>query len=167
MEKKSKMIDAQQFRDEIIRPVLKLLEGRDSGANWSGQASEELVLGTTLVESQLTFLKQHGNGPALGVGQLEPDTIHDIVENYIRYRTGLQQVLDLIQPVWPITPAAVKGNLYLTVFFIRLHYRRAPQPLPQAGDIEAMGNYWKKFYNTHLGKGTVNKYVEAWNLVHK
>ena len=28
-----------------------------------------------------------------------------------------------------------------------------------AGDIEGQGQYWKTYYNTPLGKGTVTKYV--------
>ena len=31
--------------------------------------------------------------------------------------------------------------------------------LPEAGDIEGQGQYWKTHYNTPLGKGTVTKYV--------
>ena len=34
----------------------------------------------------------------------------------------------------------------------RLHYRRRSEPLPQHTDIEAIWEYYKKYYNTHLGK---------------
>ena len=33
------------------------------------------------------------------------------------------------------------------------------EALPEAGDIEGQGQYWKTHYNTPLGKGTVTKYV--------
>ena len=33
------------------------------------------------------------------------------------------------------------------------------EALPEAGDIEGQGQYWKAHYNTPLGKGTVTKYV--------
>ena len=33
------------------------------------------------------------------------------------------------------------------------------EALPEAGDIEGQGQYWKTHYNTPLGKGTVIKYV--------
>jgi hypothetical protein len=36
---------------------------------------------------------------------------------------------------------------------------RKPDPLPEAGDVEGQGAFWKKHYNTPLGAGTVPKYV--------
>ncbi len=42
----------------------------------------------------------------------------------------------------------------------RVHYWRRPEPLPNAGDPEGMGEYWKQHYNSPLGKGTVERF--AW-----
>jgi hypothetical protein len=35
----------------------------------------------------------------------------------------------------------------------RLRYRRAPGRLPAAGDVAGMAAYWKRHYNTPLGRG--------------
>lgn len=48
----------------------------------------------------------------------------------------------------------------LAVAFARLHYFRFPQPIPVS--IEDQAEYWKKYYNTHLGSGTTEKYLTAW-----
>ena len=56
---------ASQTLALVIRPALKKLR------LWSPSA-EELVFGTAIVESGLTYLKQHGDGPALGLWQVEP-----------------------------------------------------------------------------------------------
>jgi hypothetical protein len=37
------------------------------------------------------------------------------------------------------------------------------EAIPATGDIVGMANYWKKYYNTILGKGFPDKYVEVWN----
>ena len=49
---------ASQIRSLVIRPALEKLN------LWSLSA-EELVLGTAIVESGLTYLRQHNDGPAV------------------------------------------------------------------------------------------------------
>jgi hypothetical protein len=41
----------------------------------------------------------------------------------------------------------------------RVHYLRVPHPLPDPGDIRAMGDYWKQHYNTMQGRGTTDEFV--------
>jgi len=41
----------------------------------------------------------------------------------------------------------------------RLYLARIPEAIPKADDIKAQGQYWKTYYNTAAGKGTVEKFV--------
>jgi hypothetical protein len=50
-------------------------------------------------------------------------------------------------------------NLMYGAAVCRLCYYRKPDPLPEAGDVEAQGAFWKKHYNTPLGPGIAPKYV--------
>ena len=50
-------------------------------------------------------------------------------------------------------------NLMYGAAVCRLCYYRKAKALPEAGDIEGQGQYWKTHYNTPLGKGMVTKYV--------
>ena len=50
-------------------------------------------------------------------------------------------------------------NLMYGAAVSRLCYYRKSEALPEAGDIEGQGQYWKTHYNTPLGKGTVTKYI--------
>ena len=52
------------------------------------------------------------------------------------------------------------NDLSYSVAMARLKYWRDPEPLPQAGDIEGLAHYWKDHYNSHLGKGTVEEFIE-------
>ena len=70
-----KMLAAKQMSTLVIKPLPKKLN------LWSPSA-EELVLGTAIVESGLTYLKQHGDGPALGLWQVEPPTHEDLYTNF-------------------------------------------------------------------------------------
>ena len=53
------MLSSIHLQDRVIAPAL------DKIGLWS-RAAEELVLGTAIVESGLTYLKQHGDGSGLG-----------------------------------------------------------------------------------------------------
>ena len=37
-----------------------------------------------------------------------------------------------------------------------------PEKLPNSYDIEGLAKYWKKYYNTEGGKGTVEKFIEKY-----
>jgi hypothetical protein len=64
------MLNVASIRTQVIYPALNKM------GMWS-EAAGELVLGTAIVESNHTYLKQHGDGPALGLWQVEPAT-HDM-----------------------------------------------------------------------------------------
>ncbi len=150
------MIDLDQFRDYVVEPTLEDLGMLSTSA-------VELVLGTALQESHLKYIKQLGEGPALGVCQMEPNTHDDIWENYLEYRGALHDsVLEIGGPdarelIW---------NLKYSVAMCRVHYRRVRSPLPQAGDIAGQAQYWKTYYNTELGKGTTQEYLDNWSRTH-
>lgn len=152
------MLDISQFREYIIRPALTVI-------NAQSVAAEELVLGTALQESRLIYIKQLGNGPAMGVFQMEPATHDDIWNNYLAYQDELRaDVMTLAAPNGGDHPSANEmiGNLWYACAMCRVHYRRVADPLPQAGDVPGMASYWKEHYNTHLGAGTEEEYEENW-----
>ena len=77
---------ASQIRSLVIRPALSKIN------LWSPSA-EELVLGTAIVESGLTYIRQWGDGPALGLWQVEPSTQNDLYTNFLQYRPELGSAL--------------------------------------------------------------------------
>ena len=46
----------------------------------------------------------------------------------------------------------------LAMIVCRLFYKLNPEPFPL--DLAGRAAYWKKYYNTYLGKGTVTEYIE-------
>ena len=148
------MIHLPHFIEYVIQPVLDHL---DAG----GRNVEELLLGTAIQESRLEYLNQLGGGPAVGVFQMEPATHNDIWENYLKYKPGLSGLVKSWS-LSPDTPTAteMRGNMYYAAAMCRVHYRRVPSALPAAGDLEGQATYWKDHYNTHLGAGTVEEYIE-------
>ena len=82
----AKMLAATLLLSMVIRPALSKIN------LWSPSA-EELVLGTVIVESDLTYLRQWGEGPALGLWQVEPSTQNDLYTNFLQYRPELGSAL--------------------------------------------------------------------------
>jgi hypothetical protein len=135
-----------EFRVEVIRPVLTRL-------GLHTDAAELLLLATAIAESGLSALVQAGNGPALGVYQMEPTTHDDLWVRVLQPRRALAMgVTEWTVAGLPLLDQ-MKGNLYYATAMARIKYFSIPERLPTA-DIADIARYWKRYYNTHLGKGT-------------
>ncbi len=156
-------INMNQLREYVVTPVLKHL---DPVIPYSLDA-ENLILGTIAQESHGSrYIHQLGAGPAVGMCQMEPNTHDDIWENYIKYNKALMEKIKVLELSGWYDEANAKemaGNNYYAVAMCRVHYRRKPQALPKHDDIAGMGAYWKKYYNTYLGAGTVEEFIENYN----
>jgi len=148
------MINIPQFIKYVIRPTVDHLD-------LGGRGAEELLLGTALQESRLTYLHQLGTGPAVGLFQMEPATHDDIWGNYLAYQPELvTKIRDITGTMPGKSHDEMHGNMYYAAAMTRVHYRRVPAALPEAGDLTAQADYWKQYYNTYLGAGTVEEYIE-------
>ncbi len=148
------MIHVPHFRQLIIRPALQRM-------TLYSPAAENLLLGTALYESRITYLKQI-NGPALGVFQIEPFTLNDVYENYLEYREEMMMVMDELQGHMEAEEAVV-ANLMYAAAVARLIYYRSPMPLPDSDDMDGLAHMYKVVYNTDLGRGTEAGFIETYN----
>jgi len=149
------VINKSQFQYLIERVITEI--------NMHSRAAVNLLLGTAAQESGFgTYLRQKGGGPALGVFQMEPATEKDIWCSYLVYRE------DLTETVWQVAGAAydvgpsinaLEANLSYQVAMARIHYRRVSEPLPLHDNVDALARYWKQYYNTPKGKGTVQEFI--------
>lgn len=143
-------LNADQLRVHIIRPALEAI------GLWSA-AAENLVLGTAMVESNLTYIRQI-RGPALSIFQMEPATFWDIQNNYLRHQPELDARVAALQSGMyggDHLHLELIGNLNYAAAMCRVFYRRIKAPLPAADDALALAKYHKQYYNTPLGKTVV------------
>ena len=122
--------------------------------------ARELIMGTFAQESNFKYVRQLGGGPALGYGQMEPATFNDIIVNFLRYKEDLMGKIMKAAGVVNLELDMLVENKKLMICMTRVHYLRETEPLPSYKDVWAMGEYWKKHYNTPAGKGTVKEFVE-------
>ena len=148
-------INAKQLRELIIRTTLHDM------AMWS-ESAENMVIGTAAQESHLgEHIKQIGGGPALGLYQCEPAT-HADVYSYLRnneFRLFGKTLPNDLRPVGPVNHERLIYDLRYATMICRLHYYRVKEALPSADDMDGISNYWKKYYNTRLGKGKPAEFV--------
>lgn len=148
----------------LIRNVCMAILGH------ANQDEVSLLLGTAAAESRLIYRRQFGDGPARGLCQMEPATASDIFENYLRFRAdrfrGLVRAWLDEEDVQFRVPSNDELANDLEAYddfafaMARVHYLRVSDPIPDT--INGQAAYWKEFYNTSAGAGTVEKYMEAW-----
>ena len=154
------MISTEQFLEEVIRPSLRFLDPDVPYDETEDIDIEQLMLGTALQESKLTYLRQLGGGPALGLFQMEPQTHDDIWANWLAYRARIR--IKMQRAFGRCEADDMITDMMYACCMARLHYRRVPDPLPPAYDIGAQASYWKEFYNTPVGHGTPAAYTGSW-----
>lgn len=151
------MIDISQFKNLILVPTLKAVD-------LYSESAVNLLLGTAIQESRLTYLKQKGGGPALGLFQIEPATLSDIYDRYLQR----EDKKELFKKVLQFTTRQdvrdqVIGNIPFAVVIARVRYYMVPEALPAHDDVEALAQYWKVHYNTPAGSGEAQEFAANYN----
>ena len=144
------------------KDIKELIKWTLNRINMYSEDAASLIYRTGQAESGYRILRQYGQGPAIGFFQLEPATMNDIIDNYVDYRPQIKT--DLYSLGYDDSDGAelrVMGNIHLQIAFCRLKYRRDKHPIPKTSDIIAQAEYWKRVYNSHLGKGTVEHFLKA------
>lgn len=160
----------RDLRDQVVAPTLEHLGKVEPRLN--SPAAVDLLIGTALVESWGHNLKQDGAGPALSPWQIEPATADDILDRYLarddRQQLGYQAI-DLMVDARE-ADEQLAGNFYFACAIARARYWMVPEPLPAAPaagvrgqDLApyaaALGDYWKRHYNTALGSGDAGTFA--------
>lgn len=148
-------MNQEQLRNFIKRTLTKV-----SPVMATNNAVELLML-TAAQESHLgEYIRQLNNGPAMGIFQMEPRTHDDICFRYLNRKGELKASILRVSNCREFDSAVLEYNLAYSTALARAFYRRFPEALPSATDVEGLARYWKKYWNTELGAGTVEEAVE-------
>jgi len=139
--------------------------------------AENLIFGTGLIESNYDYLKQWNNGVARSWWQIEPGMTGalDTIVNYLDYRKNLLGKCAVAAKVAPFyfrkgveeeeVRDLLETNISYAIIMCRLKYRRVPKKLEKT--VEGMAHYWKKYYNSDLGKGDPEEFIEKYKMTQK
>ena len=139
--------------------IKRIIESTLKKVDLYSQEAASLIYETGMAESRYVALEQSGGGPALGFFQCEPATLHDCIDNYIKYRPELQESLSSLGFLADDPEYSLQTYIAVQVYFCRIKYRRDKEPIPKT--LKGRAEYWKKVYNTEGGKGTVEHYMKA------
>jgi len=156
---------AQQLLDYIIKPSLEFMDG-----NYNSENAQMLLLATAAIESKCGYYIKQVNGPALGIWQMEPATLHDIYDNCDALATNnhlMYKKVDYLDLFEATQTSELERGLMLSPMYAcamaRLKYSMDSEPLPNYNDKKAIYDYYKRIYNTPLGASTYEKFDSAWN----
>jgi len=155
----------------------KLVDGKPSRE--PHLAIAKLLFGTAAQESALQWERQRtptwdGSVGGFSKWQLEKESIQRSLSDLSTRQTRLTNAtkflfadskattnwinLPLETILWMLR---LNDNDYFGVLLCREHYRRVPVYIPD--DLVGQAQYWKTYYNTAAGKGTVDEYIVNWN----
>lgn len=118
----------------------------------------DLLINTACVESCAGYYLKQLVGPACGIFQMEPATAHDIIDNFLKYKPKYMALYEKLYTKGFSLESNLKYNLPFAIFMCRMHYMRVKEAIPET--MEQQAEYWKKYYNTPLGKGTVEEFIK-------
>ena len=146
-------------RDVLVNAIRPALSALGKG----GEAEEQLLLGTAIQESLLIHRQQLGGGPALGIFQMETATHDDCWDNFLKFRPDLaDRVKATLKPGEQPAAQTMKANDCYAAAMCRVRYMRVQPAIPAQDDVDGMANYWKQHYNTPLGAGRPEEFLDKW-----
>lgn len=154
-------MNPSSLRDDVIKPTLLRLNEVEKG--YYSDNAVSLLVGTCAHESHMGRWLRQVNGPALGIYQMEPATHRSLWEHYLRFRPDVANVIRQMCSQMYVTSAIpdhreLVHNLMYATAMARVRYRMVKPSIPDT--IRGQAEYWKQWYNTPQGKGTVEKYME-------
>ena len=132
------------FQTRVIDPVLKQINLYSAGAS-------KLLLGTAIQESFMGKLSKN-------IFQIEQATVKDINNRILSAHPNLRNAVQQLYNPEQSLAWNLKNNVKYEVAMARLVYLKSNQNIPDTSNVNTLGQFWKKYYNTYLGKGKASQF---------
>lgn len=139
--------------ETIIKQAKKICDCIGHGIHGTAM---HMIIETAVTETGLGRIEDKTIGAGMGLTQFDELPFKDILKRNMKSRDKILKELgvDIGLVEWD----DLRYNSYLALLFARLFYWLKGDPIPKT--IEERAAYWKLHYNTRLGKGTVEHYLE-------
>jgi len=133
---------------EQTKEIVEVLGGGDDAYN--------LILETATAETALGKIDDRTIYAGIGICQFDKVPFQRIKDKSMRFRKLILRKLgvDIKLVQWE----HLRYNTFLSLLFCRLYYMAVQEAIPTT--IEDRARYWKKYYNSSLGKGTPEHYLK-------
>jgi len=124
-----------------------------------GINAELMLLETACAETQLgQFEDPTPNGAGRGLCQCDHIPFYDVISRTRgKHITAVKNAFNI--NLYRVKHEQLNDDPLLAFILCRLHYKLIPETFPE--HQQGRAQYWKKHYNTVLGKGTVEHYLES------
>lgn len=153
----------KQIRHLVVIPTLEAMAEYTDQPSWASDEAVELVMGTGYYESRFEAIRQYARrggarGPARGMWQVEHPRTHQSLWKWLE-RRGYHDWVQAITGIGDMDGEALMADLRYGSLMCRVKYRTIRSPLPTT--FRGMGEYYKRWYNTSAGSGTISGFVAA------
>lgn len=122
--------------------------------------AKSLITGIGCVESDLMYRKQFGDGPARGLLQFEEDSAYAEAAYYCNSKPKLKAYVERYFGK-NHSFKLIENNDRYSIVMARIYFMRLRDEIPES--VYGQACYWKQYWNTSAGKGTVDKYINKWD----
>jgi len=151
--KRSLMYYGLVNRQQIYDTVNKVVDCLGGGNN-----ARALLLETSAAETGMG--DAHDSSWWVGIGLMQFDEIGFIDVQQRTSRAKKDLVLKCFGvDIDRVVHTDLRWSPLLSVIFARLKFQLVPSAIPST--IEGRADYWKKWYNSSLGKGTPEHYIKS------
>ena len=122
-----------------------------------GDKAISLLLETAAVETHAGVIKDRTIYAGMGLTQFDKLPFYNIKKRGMRFRKKILKCfgIDISLVKWE----HLRYNPFLSLLFTRIYYLLIRESIPQTEEKRA--KYWKKYYNSYLGKGTIAHYLDS------
>lgn len=142
------------INDEAIKNQIQLIcKCLGNGVN---NTADLLLYETAKAETGLGSIKDETIGAGIGICQFDKFPFDDLKKRSLKYKEKILN--DLGVDITLVEWEQLRYNSFLSLLFCRLQYKPFNEEIPK--DKLGRASYWKRYYNTIDGKGTISHYME-------
>ena len=162
---------------ELCKDAARSIYGKTAPNARYADVVARLLFGTAAQESGLRWRRQRScswGGPVGGFSLWQVEYRASVVPSLVYLQRRQDVLAKATAWLWQDPHATdawakldeadflwlLRGWDRMGCLFARLHYLRVQEAVPSG--LEAQAAYWKRFFNTSAGKGTVGQYVDNW-----
>ena len=121
-----------------------------------GENAYNLILETSATETALGQMYDGTIYAGMGICQFDKVPFYRVRKKSLKFRDKIFK--DLGVDIKLVEWEHLRYNSFLSLIFCRLYYLTIAEPIPAT--LEGRAGYWKKYYNSYLGKGTPKHYTK-------
>jgi len=142
-------IDENTIRSQI-QLICKCL------GNGKNDIAHLLLYETAKAETGLGQIEDKTIGAGIGICQFDKFPFNDLKKRSLKYKDKILK--DLGVDITLVEWEHLRYNSFLSLLFCRLQYKPFSEEIPK--DKVSRAGYWKRYYNTVAGKGTIEHYLK-------